>query len=149
MGRADACEAPGLGLDHGPEGVASQRALLLQVDADCCEVVIGQDFPEQLSVGVRSLFCRRRQPDVGGVGCEPRRIAKAAMAGRAGPGIARRVVRHACAHRVEIDVAVAAQDVGLGVHEAGFISPFPQGACATMIRVELADVATSELLHHR
>ena len=52
VSRADAGEAPGFGLHHGAEVVAAQRALLFQVGAYRGEVVVGQHFAQQLSVGL-------------------------------------------------------------------------------------------------
>jgi hypothetical protein len=50
MSGSDAGEALGLGFDHGAEVVAPERALLLEVAPDRCEVVIGKRFAQQLPV---------------------------------------------------------------------------------------------------
>jgi hypothetical protein len=42
MGGSGSGKAPGLGLDHGAEGVAAERALLLQVVTDFGERVVVQ-----------------------------------------------------------------------------------------------------------
>lgn len=47
MGWAGSGEAPGLGLDHGAEGVVAEGALLPQVGADLGEGVVIQRFVQQ------------------------------------------------------------------------------------------------------
>lgn len=51
MRRPDACEPPGLGLDHRAEVVASVSALLLQVEADCGQVFVADRLGQQGAVG--------------------------------------------------------------------------------------------------
>src|SRR5512139_2367453 len=65
MCRSGAGEALGFGLDHRLEGVASQRALLFQVDTDGREVIIGHHFTQKLAIGLGPTFDRGRQRGVG------------------------------------------------------------------------------------
>ena len=55
---------------------------------------------------------------------------------------------HAGTDRIELDIAVAGQHVGLAVHQAGFVAAFPQGADALGTCVELPDILALQRLHH-
>ncbi len=44
MSGPHAGEALGVGFDHGVEVVPAQGSLLLKIDSDGCEVIIGQGF---------------------------------------------------------------------------------------------------------
>jgi hypothetical protein len=148
VSRADAGAAPGSGLHHGAEIVAAQRASLFQVGADRGEVVRGQHFAQQLSVRVGACFGWGPQRGVSGVWWEPSQRAQSSVAWGAGPGVAGWITCHARSDRIEVDVAVATQDRGFRVDQAGFVSSFPQGIRAAVPCIELADLAASELLHH-
>lgn len=74
-------------------------------------------------------------------------LAKAAMAGAARPQIVSRVVCHAGADGIELDIAVAVQHIAFTVDQTGLVTALPQCASTPMTSVELANVATSELLH--
>ena len=71
------------------------------------------------------------------------------VAGMARPRIVRRIGRHAGAHRVEFDVAVAAEQIDFILHGARFVAAFPQGAGATVLTVDIAHIAAAERLHRR
>ena len=74
-------------------------------------------------------------------------LAKAAMAGAARPRVGSRIVCHAGADGIELDIAVAVQHIAFAVDQAGLVAAFPQCSCALMTGVELADVIASEFLH--
>ena len=78
---------------------------------------------------------------------QQRVVAQAAKAGAAGPDERGGVVGHAGAHRIEVDVADAAQQVLGGVDQAGLVAAFPQRAGAAVAGVELPDVLAAKALH--
>ena len=69
------------------------------------------------------------------------------MAGPAGPSEGRRIVRHAGTDGIEIDIAVAVQNIAFAVDQTGLVAALPQCSVAPLTGVELADVAASEFLH--
>ena len=58
-----------------------------------------------------------------------------------------RVVRHAGADGVQVDVAAAAQKTVFAIDQAGLVPTFPERSGARVARVELPDIAPAELLH--
>ena len=66
----------------------------------------------------------------------------------AGPGVIRRRLSQAGAHRVEVDVNHAGQQVALGLDQRRSVAPFPQSAAAAMAVVEIAHIAAANGLHH-
>jgi hypothetical protein len=65
----------------------------------------------------------------------------------AGPAVASRIVHHACAHRVQFDVAIAVQQIAVAIHKAGLVPPLPQGSAAVVAVVYIAHVSAPERLH--
>ncbi len=63
------------------------------------------------------------------------------------PAVLRRVGHHPRPHRVELDVALARQQIAFGLHHAGFVAPFPQAAGAPVEAVGVLDVAAPERLN--
>ncbi len=57
MRRAHASEALSLGFNHFAEGIPTQRALLLKMESDGFQIVVGQGFVEQVAIGLGAL-CR-------------------------------------------------------------------------------------------
>ena len=51
MRRAGRSEASGLCFDHGLEGIAAQRALLLEIEANLCQLLRRQGFVEDPAPG--------------------------------------------------------------------------------------------------
>src|SRR5690349_24452350 len=65
------------------------------------------------------------------------------------PAIARGVVHHPGAHRVALDVAMASEEIGFGIDQAGLETAFPEAAGASMDGVDHPDVTPPDVLHHR
>ncbi|MEG3190806.1 hypothetical protein [Lysobacter sp. D1-1-M9] len=71
-------------MDHRLEGVASVRALLLQVCADGGEVPVADGFGEEATVSAASFLVGGAQRALGGVQSQQRVIAQAAQRCAAG-----------------------------------------------------------------
>jgi len=69
----------------------------------------------------------------------PQRVAAIAA-----PPIVRRLVDHACANRVELDLALAGQQIFVGLHQRGFVPAVPERAGASIRFVEVLNVAPPE-----
>ncbi len=55
---------------------------------------------------------------------------------------------HPRPHRIEFDVAHALEQIILGIDHRRPIPPFPQGAGALVMKVEILDVPPADALHH-
>jgi hypothetical protein len=99
-------------LDGRLELAASPCALLLQVGSDGSQFVIVDALGEELAVCEAALegVCSERL--LARMEREERVVAFTAQGSAAPPGIAGRVVDHARAKRVQVDVAYAAQHAG-------------------------------------
>lgn len=147
MRGTNAGKALGLGFDHGLECVVSQSTLLLKIGADGKYVIIGQGFVQERSIRGAALGCREAQGRFGRMRRQQRIVAKSYVGGGAGPGVSRRVVGHASADRIEVDVPVAAQDIAFAVDQAGLVSTFPQRSGTLAPSVKLTDVLAPKYLH--
>lgn len=141
MRRAYAGEALGLGFHHRAEVVAAVGALLLQVEADRCEVFVAKRLGQQCPVALGT------QGVLYGMRGQQRIDTQAAQAGAAGPGERGGVVGHAGADGVEVDVEHAAQQVLAAIDQACLVSTFPERARAMVAGIELAHVLTAKSLH--
>lgn len=76
-------------------------------------------------------------------------VGIAAMGGgvMAGPWIVGRVGHHPGAHRVELDVTHAGQQVIVIADQAGLVTAFPQGAGAKVTVIDVAHIAPPQALH--
>jgi hypothetical protein len=124
---ADAGEAAGFRFDHGLEVAAAQRALLFQVDTNPLDFVFGKRLVEQSAVRAAALREAWSQSRVGCVGVE-QHVFVPAMPRATRPRKHFRVLDHARADGIEVDVSVAAQDVVLAADEAGFVGNSGQSA---------------------
>ncbi len=147
MRRADASEALGLGFDHLAKGIPTERALLLKVEPDGFEVVVGQGFVEQLAVGFGALCRCRGERCVLRMRREDGFVTEPTMAGAARPWVGEWIIRHMSADGIELDIAVAMQKVAFAIDQACLVATFPQCSGAPVTCVELAHVATSKFLH--
>ncbi len=78
-------------------------------------------------------------------GCAVERIDRALrVCCIARPDVAAGLADHARTDRIEFDVAVAAQQVIVGLHRAGLEAAFPKRAGAAVAIVDVADVATPQ-----
>ena len=64
------------------------------------------------------------------------------------PRVGRRLGGQAQAHRMQVQVHHAVEQVPVGLHQGAAVPPFPQGAAALMPVVEMAHVAAAQRLHH-
>lgn len=104
-------------------------------------------FHYQLAVGTASGCRVGAKGGVGRVGLNQNVGLGERVAGVTGPCIVQRVGNHACADRIEFDVAVAAQKIVFTVDQAGFVASFPKCAGAPVAIVDVADIAAPEGLH--
>ncbi len=58
------------------------------------------------------------------------------------PAILRRVGDHARPDRVQLDVALAKQEIRLGLHQGGFVPAVPEGSRAPVAVVDILHVLT-------
>ena len=142
MRRPHAGEALGLGFHHRSEIIAAIGALLLHVEADRSEVFVVEGLGQECAVGLGA------QRPLDGVLGEQRVFAQRTQAGATGPCECGGVVCHPGAHRVEVDVPYAAQQVIGVIDQAGLVAAFPQGASAAVPGVEQSHVVPAQLLHH-
>lgn len=70
------------------------------------------------------------------------------VAAMARPAVAGGVFHHARTQRVELDVALAAQQVVIVHHRAGLVPPLPQRAGPAVVVVDVSHVSATERLHH-
>jgi hypothetical protein len=64
------------------------------------------------------------------------------------PRVVGGAVGHLCSDGIELDVAVARQQIAVGVDQRGLEALFPQRTGARVACVEAADVAAADGLHH-
>jgi hypothetical protein len=62
----------------------------------------------------------------------------------AGPAVEGRIGHHAGTDRIEFDVALAQQQVGLGLHQRGLVATVPQGAGAPIGVVDILYVPAAD-----
>src|SRR5690606_26077197 len=101
-----------------------------------------------LPVGGRALGIGASERQPAGMGCKACTRTLPRVDGAAGPAPGRRVVGEPGARRVEFDVAVAAQDVGLAVDQAGLVATLPARAGSSVSAVEPGDIVATQPLHH-
>jgi len=65
----------------------------------------------------------------------------------AAPAVLTRILHHVRAHGIEFNVAHAGEQVGVFLHEAGFVASFPQAAGAFVAAVDVLDITTPNGLH--
>ncbi len=56
------------------------------------------------------------------------------------PAVVSRVIDHGSAHGVELDVALASNQVGFGLDQRGFVAAVPQGAGAAVGGVDVLHI---------
>jgi hypothetical protein len=54
---------------------------------------------------------------------------------------------HAGPNRIELDVSMAAEQVRLGIHDAGLEAAIPEGPAPAQLAIDVLDVALTHLLH--
>src|SRR5690606_18964885 len=144
-GRAGA--ASQLALDGLAEAVVAENVLALERRADLPDFVRVQPGDDQRAVGGSACRVVGAERAVTRVGLDQRVGRAARVGGVARPRVIRRIGHHPGAHRVELDVPVAPQQVVVAVDQAGLVAAFPQGAGAAVAVVDVADVAPAEGLH--
>lgn len=81
------------------------------------------------------------------MGVDDRVVTPEGVGCMAGPRVVGRIGAHARANRVELDIAVAAQQVGVAIDEGGFVAAFPERARAAVAIVDVANVTPPQRLH--
>ena len=64
----------------------------------------------------------------------------------AGPGVLLRGGHHVGGDRVEFDIPVTGQQIGVGIDQAGLVSAFPQGAATAVGLVDIGNVQPADVL---
>lgn len=70
------------------------------------------------------------------------------MATVTGPGIFTGVFHHRRAHGVKLNVAIADQQIPLGIDYGRPVAAFPKSPGSLVVAVEVLDVASAHRLHH-
>ena len=122
--------------------------LPLQVQADAVEVFVGDALHDQCAIGLTAFEHACAEGQVRRVRPNQRVRQAQCVACKARPPVVAGVRHHPRAHRIEFDIAVAAQQVGLVIDQAGFVTAFPKGAGAAIAVVDVAHVAPAQRLHH-
>ena len=125
MRRPDAGKALSLRFDHGAEVVSTQGTLLLEMGSDGRQVVVGQGLTQKEAVGVVACFGFGGECGIGRMRRQ-QGIRTAAAVGRAArPWIFSRIIRHAGADRIEVNVSLTVKDIAFSVDHAGLVAAFP------------------------
>ena len=147
MRRPHARKAVGLGFDHRLETVPPQRALLLQIDVDFRQVILGNGFVQQGSIRLRPIIRRRAQCKLCRMQAKQRIISPTTQGRATRPSIGRGVIGDAGADRVEVDAADAAQRIVLAIDQACLVATLPERSRSPMAGIEQCDIAPAHLLH--
>lgn len=127
-----------------PEALRSEGVLALQASPDLVDFVQRDGRLDPLAVEALARCRFGIQRKVLRVRADQRVGRALRVCGVARLGVVAGLADHACTDRIEFDVAVAAQQVIVGLHRAGLEAAFPEGACATVAIVDEADVAAAE-----
>ena len=65
------------------------------------------------------------------------------------PGIGAGSIDHSGAHGIELDVALATQQIAFGLNDAGPETPLPQRTAAIVDAIDVLHVALSQVLHQQ
>ena len=148
MGGPDPSAPPEFGFDQALEPIIPERALLLDVGADFRELLIADRFVEERAVGDAALGDVWPQGQVDGMGMDERVVPASRIGVVARPGMLRRRCHHRCPYGIELDIAIAAKQVGFRVDEAGLVAALPQRAAAAVSRIEGRDICSPQFSHH-
>jgi hypothetical protein len=148
MGGPGAGEALVFCFDHRAEGVVTHCALLLEVVADFGKRGLVDGFVEQGAVRGGPFFGVSAERQPAWVRLQTRLRSLPKIGGAAGPAIGRRIIRHACPHRVEFDIAVAAQHIIFAVDQTRLVTTFPERAGASVAAIEQRHIVPPQPLHH-
>lgn len=132
---------------HGLEAQVAQRALLLQMRANGGDVLFIDAVAQVMAVGGTALFLRPGHCQEGWMRGDQGIGARSDVGVHARPGIAFRVVDHAGADRIELDVAVDRQQIPLAVDEARLEATLPKRAGSPMAAIERLHVAMADVAH--
>lgn len=135
---------PGDGFDLGVEARVAQRLVLIERQPNVINGFAVQLRPEKTTIpGLpfllvppdRQIERVRREMRVG--------LAKRVVA-VAAPAVVCRVIHHRGAHGIELDVALAAEQIGFGLDQRGLVAAVPQGSTATVGGVDVLHVAPAQ-----
>jgi hypothetical protein len=63
------------------------------------------------------------------------------------PQVVGRIGTHGCAHRVELNISIAVQQIGVAIYQGRFVASFPERSGAVVAVVDVADVSPPQRLH--
>ncbi|QJR14795.1 hypothetical protein DSM104440_01605 [Usitatibacter palustris] len=104
--------------------------------------------PEQVLIDGGAGYIVGCQLPIQRVGCDeiignPARVVQVAR-----PPMLTGMTDHSSTHRIELDVALACEQVALGLDEVGLVASLPQRSGAFMEVIEVAYVTAAQSLHH-
>lgn len=133
---------------HGfAETVVAERLPLGDGEADIGQGRLVELAAKECAVGRLARFLTSPQSEVQRMGRDDRVGLAEGVASVAGPAVLPGVGNHVGAHGVEFDVALAGEQIFLGLDGTGFVAAFPEGAAALVVAVDVLDVAPAERLH--
>jgi hypothetical protein len=96
---------------------------------------------EEVSISFSSRSIVRAKGEIAGLGGEDRVFKSQGVCPITGPSVLAWIGKHACAYRVELDVALAQEQVGLGLHERGLVPTVPKCAGSPVGVIDILDVS--------
>ncbi len=133
--------------DFPTESFAAPWFLLLRMQAQRIDAVCVH-AGEQAAICVEPCGVIRSQREVGSVRSDAGLVCAVRVAGMAGPPVLPGGRHDARANGIELDVSIAGKGVVFAVHQGRLEPPFPQCARVPVACVEIADIPTSDGLHH-
>src|SRR5262249_10129201 len=104
---------PQLGFDRGTKPVGAERILTLQMQANVVEFGVITGLSHELPIRGTSLLSAGTEGEEGAVRLNQGVVNAAPIRAVAGPTIGARPGHHSGTHRVELDIAIAAQQIVL------------------------------------
>ena len=97
----------------------------MEIGPDGRQIVVGQAFAQKEAVGFAACFGFGGECGVGRM-WRPHGIRTTAAMGRATRAwIVSRIIRHAGADRIEVNVSLTVKDIAFAVDQAGLVAAFP------------------------
>src|SRR6267378_2836585 len=104
---------------------------------------------EKLQIRGSSVGVIRAERKKYGMGSDQLAAVAQCVRAEARPAVGTRSIDHPGAHGVELDVAMAAQQIGFGLNDAGPETSFPQCAAAFVDAIHVLYVALAKVLHQQ
>ena len=135
---------PRHGLNLGVEARLDQRLVLIERQANVVDGFAIQLRPKKTAIPGQPLLLVPPDRQIERVLRQMRVGLTKRVVAVAGPTVVSGVIHHRGAHRIELDVALAAEQVGFGLDQRGLVTAFPQGAAATVGGVDVLHVAPAK-----